>query len=444
MYFSKSILSVLLLLVLNTLSVFSQDDFMVKGNAKSHSVTFKMINDLIIIPVDVNGSTLNFLLDTGVSNTVMFNLSVEDSTKLKNARKIKIRGLGEGNFIEAIQSTNNKVRIGNVLNNRHLVFLIPGKEFDLSPRLGVSINGIIGGDLFKKLIVDINYSTKKIKFYNPLKYKYRKCKKCQYFDLSFYKGKPYIDIKVKNDNKIIDTKLLIDTGGSKTLWLFDKSSPDIELPTKYFDDFLGKGLSGNIYGRRSKIDEIIIGKYRFANANVSYPDSASIVTAYNFKQRNGSIGAGILKRFRIVYDYNNKKMTIKRKSRYYSDAFQYNKSGLEIIYDGKMLVRKEVQSENSTLSTSEGEKSIVQILYEYVYDFKPIYKIGFVRKNSLAADAGLRVNDIVLEINGKTAYNYKLSEIISLFSQKEGTRIELLIERNRVKMFYSFVLKDMF
>lgn len=431
-------------LFLNAWATFSQDEFILQGNLKKNTISFKMVNNLMIIPVEVNGSKLNFLLDTGVNNTLMFNLSVEDSLKLKDTRKIKIRGLGEGNFINAIQSKNNTFKIGKVVNKRHMTFLIPGKEFDLSARLGIDVNGIIGGDLFRDMVVEVSYSTKRIKFYNPAKYQYKKCKKCETFDLTFHKGKPYIDIKVKDDDKIIDTKLLIDTGGSKTVWLFDKSSDAITLPEKYFNDFLGRGLSGNIYGRRSKIDEVIIGKHIFKEANVAYPDSLSIATAYEYKERNGSLGAGILKRFKVLFDYKDKKIVFKRKSRFYKDPFTYNKSGLEIVHGGSMLVKNTKRSGETLKLGGSSDKPIVQVISEYVYDFKPVFAIAHVRKDSPAAMAGLLEKDVILEVNGKLAYNYKLEEIIHLFSQEEGKKIRLLIERYGVKMLYEFRLKNMF
>ncbi|NNC71021.1 MAG: PDZ domain-containing protein [Flavobacteriaceae bacterium] len=403
-----------------------------------------MINNLIVIPVKVNGTELNFLLDTGVRNTIMFNLSVEDSVKLKNTRTVRIRGLGEGSYINAVQSKGNLFEIGKVINSQHMIFLIPGKEFDLSARMGVDINGIIGGDLFSDFVIDINYSTKRVKFYNPQTYAPKKCKKCEIFDLTFNRGKPYIDIKVRADTNLIDTKLLIDTGGSKYLWLFDKSSDEIELPANYFDDFLGKGLSGNIFGRRSKIDEIIIGNYRFKNANVAFPDSASIATAYRFKERNGSLGAGILKRFKLVFDYRNSKFIIKGKSTFFKEPFLYNMSGIELIHAGTMLVKdKKNPTYIGYAKNNEGDsRSIVQIIYEYVYDFKPMYRISLIRKDSPAFKAGLLKNDIVLEVNGKAAYQYELQEITNIFSDREGKRIKLLIERNGKKMIYSFRLED--
>lgn len=425
-------------------NTFSQDKFLLESNLKKNTISFKMVNDLMIIPVEVNGSKLSFLLDTGVNNTLMFNLSVEDSLKLKDTRKIKIRGLGEGNYINAVQSKNNTFKIGKVVNKNHMTFLIPGKEFDLSARLGVDINGIIGGDLFRDMIIEVNYSKKRIKFHNPQKYVYKKCKRCEEFNLTFHKGKPYVDIKVKDKNKLIDTKLLIDTGGSKTVWLFDKSSDAITLPKKYFNDFLGRGLSGNIYGRRSKIDEVIIGKHIFKDANVAYPDSLSIATAYDYKERNGSLGAGILKRFKVLFDYKDKKIVFKRKSRFYKDPFAYNKSGLELIHGGSMLVKNTKPSDATLTLGGSSDKPIVQVVSEYVYDFKPVFAIAHIRENSPAAKAGLLEKDILLEINGKRAYNYKLEEIIHLFSQEEGKKIRLLIERNGVKMLYEFRLKNMF
>lgn len=431
----------LLLFFIGSSLIFSQDLFQIQGNSKSYGISFKMINGLIVIPVNVNGSELNFLLDTGVNNTIMFNLSVEDSTRLKNTQTIRIRGLGEGSYIDAIRSEGNLFQIGQIINGQHMIYLIPGEEFDLAARMGVDISGIIGGDLFRDFIVDINYSTKRIKFYNPLTYEYKKCKKCKTYNLTFNRGKPYIDIKVRSGEKLVKTKLLIDTGGGKTLWLFDKSSDEIQLPKKYFNDFLGKGLSGNIYGRRSKIDEIILGDYSFINANVAYPDSASIATAYRFKERNGSLGAGILKRFRLLFDYRGKKFTLKRKSSFYNDPFLYNMSGLELLHGGTMLVKDKKHAVDQFRRGAEN-KAIIQVLYEFVYDFKPLYKISSVRKDSPAEKAGLLPGDVILEINGKVAYQYKLEEIIQLFSKEEGKFIKLLIDRNQKKLLYSFRLEN--
>ncbi len=207
--------------------------------------------------------------------------------------------------------------------------------FDLSAKMGVDINGIVGGDLLKDFIVKINYANKRITFYNPETYVYNKCNKCEVFPLDFYNKKPFINVNVENYlGDVVKVKLLIDSGGGDALWLFEHSHPKIIVSENYFKDYLGKGLNGNIYGKRSKIDKLIIGSFIFENASVSYPDSTSIVAVHKNKDRNGTLGAGILKRFHVILDYPNRKITLKKNSRFFKEPFLYNKSVIELVYGG--------------------------------------------------------------------------------------------------------------
>ncbi|HBK72540.1 MAG TPA: signaling protein [Flavobacteriaceae bacterium] len=430
----------IVLLLLFFSNSFAQDRFNILGGKDSYTLFFKPMNNLIIIPIEVNGEELNFLLDTGVDNSLLLNLKLEDSLNLKNIEQIRLSGLGEGGRIDAIKSRNNTFKLGKIFNDKHMVYAIYSKEFDLSSRLGMDINGIIGGDLFRDFIVEINYGSKRVKFSNPDTYKYKKCKKCVDFDLHFYKNKPYIYATV-DVGKEIPVKLLIDSGGSDALWLFDQSSIDISVPDNHFNDYLGRGLSGNIYGKRSKIKKISLGNYTLMDANVAYPDFNSIEDAYKHTDRNGSIGSEILKRFLIIYDYPNKKLTIKRPSKYYKTPFLYNMSGIELAYNGSKLVKERQTALLGTDDTNPNNQSTVQMLYSYIYALKPSYKIVELRKDSPAALAGLIKGDVLLKINGNTAYNYKLQEITYLFSSKEGKKIKLLVERNGKELLYEFRLK---
>ena len=194
----KNKVSILLGFLLVITNSFAQDKFRFYQDQESHTLSFKLINNLIVLPVEVNGNELNFLVDTGVGNSIMFNLSVEDSLRLKNTEKVRLRGLGEGGYIDAIRSSDNYFKIGKVVNGNHMIYLIPGKEFELSSHMGININGIIGGDLFRDFVVDVNYTTKRIKFSKPESYIYKTCKNCQVFDLEFYREKPYINIAIQS------------------------------------------------------------------------------------------------------------------------------------------------------------------------------------------------------------------------------------------------------
>lgn len=288
--------------------------------------------------------------------------------------------------------------------------------------MGTTIHGIIGYDLLKDVIVKVNYNTKKIVFYNPKTYVASKCRKCEVFPLRFYRKKPYIDVDVNIDTiGIVKTpvKLLIDTGGSDAMWLFEGTKKNIKTPIKHFKDILGEGLSGTIYGNRSKIPSISLGKFYIKEPTVSFLDSISTFNARKFKERNGSIGGNILKRFKLWIDYPNKKIRLKKNASL-KDRFYYNMSGLYLIYDGQELVKeKAVTGQLETYGNIQSnKKNSVSFVETYHYRFKAKYKVDRVVPESPAAKAGFLKDDIIKSINGKPAYNFTLGEIIQMFKKK--------------------------
>ncbi|MCF6222270.1 MAG: aspartyl protease family protein [Flavobacteriaceae bacterium] len=416
----------------------------VDTNKESVSIPFTLVNNLIVITGEVNGKELSFLLDTGITKTLLFNLKFSDSLKLNHIENIKLRGLGEGKSINALKSNKNTMRIKGIVNFNHRVYLIMDSMFDLSAKMGMDINGIIGGDLFKDFIVKIDYSKKKLTFYNPETYVNKGCKKCESFPLSFFNNKPFIDVYVENylgqEHK---ANLLIDSGGGDALWLFEDTHPKIIVSKKYFRDYLGKGLNGDIYGKRSKVNKLRIGSFVFENASVSYPDSISILTVRNNQTRNGTLGAEMLKRFHVIFDYPNKKITLKKNLKYYKAPFLYNKSGIEIIYGGDMLVKERIPNFTNYKINDDGSNIITKMISSYGLAYKPSYEISNIRDGSPAKLAGLMVGDVILEINSSLAYDKEMQEIVLILSGKENKKIRLLVNRNGLHLKFEFYLKDM-
>ncbi|MDT8418254.1 MAG: aspartyl protease family protein [Lutibacter sp.] len=442
-YIKTVVFSIFLLFVAT--EAISQGQFQLENDSERESISFKLLNNLIVFPIEVNGRPLNFILDSGVGATLLFNLYSKDSVMLHNKQKVRLQGLGSEDSVEAVLSKGNIFTFGNIRGYNQSLFLILDDSFDLSSKLGITVHGIIGYELFKDFVVDINYGTKRIKFYKPDNYKHKVCKKCETLELDFYKLKPYVNVGVKLNQtsvKIIPVKLLIDSGGSDALWLFENSHPDILAPKKFFNDFLGEGLSGAVYGKRSKIDALVIGKFELKQPTVSYPDAESVSNAREFEERNGSLGASVLKRFNVIFDYKNKKITFKKGSSF-KEPFRYNMSGIELVYNGKLLV-KEQNNASIGLADSQANKQNKVILdNNYTYTFKPSYKIHNLREGSPAHNAGLISGDIVIKINGKPTYELPLEEIIEKFFQKENTKISLVVERNGKDYEYHFLLKDM-
>ncbi len=425
----------------------SQSYFSLNSDTKKQTVSFKLLSNLIVFPIEVNGKELNFILDSGVGSTILFNLNTKDSLLLKNVEKVKLKGLGSEEPIDAILSKNNKFKFKDINGYNQNLFVVFDDSFDLSSKLGITVHGIIGYEILKDFVIHVNYTSKRLSFYNSDKYEYKSCNKCESIDLEIYKKKPYITVGAKLNpvsDRITPVKLLIDSGGSDALWLFENSLPDISPPKKYFIDFLGEGLSGTIYGKRALIKELVIGQFAFKEPTVSYPDSSAVVYARQFKERNGSLGGSILKRFSVIFDYKNHKITFKKGSSFHK-PFRYNMSGIELVYYGKILV-KEQDNRTTTFSLTNGQNSDqnkIILDYTYKYTFKPSYKIHKLRVGSPAFRSGLQENDIVIKINGKYTHEMKLEDIVAKFYQKEKTRINLLIERNGQNYTYKFNLENM-
>ena len=145
-----------------TSSLAAQADFHIaKSAVKSQKIDIKLVNNLIIIPVEINGVELSFLLDTGVSKPIIFYFEgIDEVLKLNHSKRIYIRGLGNGEPIEAIKSEYNKFRVGDIQNNAQDMYVIYDQNLSFAPRLGFPVQGVIGYDFFKKFVVEVNYSSK--------------------------------------------------------------------------------------------------------------------------------------------------------------------------------------------------------------------------------------------------------------------------------------------
>ncbi|WP_179343895.1 retropepsin-like aspartic protease [Winogradskyella ursingii] len=410
----------------------------------SEKIDFELIGNLVLIPIEVNGVKLSFLLDTGVSRPILFNLSDRDSLSLKNVQTFYLHGLGAEGKIEALKSQNNRFKLGNVNFNNKDLYVLYDESINFTPRLGVLVHGIIGFDIFEHFVVEVNYSSKYLRLHKPQYFNAKSSKKWKTVPIEIHKKKPYVDAKVNLEGSVKDVKLLIDTGSSDALWLFEDENKNILPNENYmFHDFLGKGLSGSVYGKRSKVNNFNIVDFSIPKVNVAFPDSVSVNTARVYEDRNGSVGGDVLKRFNYYFDYGNKKLHLK-KNGLFKKPFTYNNSGIVLEYNGFMFVKERIRASSLDSYGNKTEGTTVQIneSLNYMMSVKPAYKIVEIRSSSNAYKSGLMVGDVLINVNGKPAYNFKLPELNKVFHDKTGKTIKLKINRNGVDMLFKFKLDN--
>jgi PDZ domain-containing protein/aspartyl protease len=424
---------------------YSQHGFKLPAGKVKNRITFKLVNNLVIIPVEVNGKELSFLLDTGVNYTLLFSLYKNDSLEIKNVTPVKIRGLGEGGDIDALKSINNQFEVGMAIDNDHTIYVIFDQNINFSPRMGVNIHGVIGYEFFRDFVVKTDYDSEILTIYDPKFYKPKRCRSCETFEILFSNHKPYIRNKITSFNKDYDVTLLIDSGASDALWLFKEEYGIRYDPKNYFNDFLGLGLSGGVHGKRSKIDVVSLGSFSFTNVNVAYPDSLALRNLRLNNIRSGTLGSDILKRFTVIMDYRSKRMTL-RKNSYFNRPFHYNMAGIVIEHDGIIPIKDVTNSSDRSFRIGQNNRSsnVVNIYVNPLFTFflAPKFVVAEVREGSPAHLAGVLKGDELLSINGKQFYEYELQEINELFSSKSGRKIVLRINRNGIKFKKRFVLKE--
>jgi hypothetical protein len=379
---------------------------------KSVTIDFKSASNLIIIPVTINDSdTLNFILDTGVRFPIITELPFVNKLNLNYMMPVQIKGLGEGSDLTAYRSGNNTMKIEGLTARNQEVQMIIDENFQISHMLGIPVHGLIGFNLFKDYVVEINYDNEKLTLYKPEYYKYRDRKRDIILPLHFDGNKPYVRTSIVTDEMTeVPVKLLVDTGASDAIWLSEHSDERINLPQRHIETFLGRGLSGDLFGVKGRIDGIWVGPLILPKPIVAFPNSEIIDQLISSNDRNGTIGAEILRRFKVTIDYRNSRLTLRPTSKVNED-FNYNMSGMEVTNPMPGL---------------------------------PIFTIANIRENSPAYFAGLKENDQILSINSSGHRNLELNDINLLLASKENRKIRLTILRDGEEFKTSFELKKVF
>lgn len=379
-----------------------------RSRQKSVIIPFKMVNNLIIIPMFINGSdTMRFILDTGVESVLITELTKRDSLNLLYVRKINIRGLGLGEEIEAFQSYGNNFEFSDIVGKNIDMLILKQDIFFLSSKLGMEVHGLIGYDIFKSFIVEIDYDRQLLTLHNPARVKRKKLKGVV-FPLSIENTKPYLHASItQDDSSQIDVKLIIDTGASHSISLDRTDSSRIKIPLQTIETYLGKGLSGDIQGKIGRILALKLADFQLKDIAASYPDEIYTKNVAGVGHRNGNLGADVLKRFHVIFDYQSKQLLL-RPSQQFKKPFNYNMSGLDV---GTPLPGL------------------------------PLYVIAGVTTHSPAHEAGLQQNDQIMTIDGTNVSKYTLNDILELFQSKPGKKIKLTVMRNATTVKAVIILK---
>lgn len=375
-------------------------------NKKIATIPFQYVGGFIIVETTINNSSpLKFILDSGLRYTLITELYGEDFIEMNIINTSYLNGLGIKNSLEVLTSNFNEIKIDGFFVDNQIVYTVTDDAINLTSYLGQKVNGVLSMGIFYDYIIDVNYSTRKIILYE--KEGYEVPKKYDPVRFEIQQHKMYIPVLVIEKDQKKEVRMLFDTGAGISAWLQTMKNNSFEIPKKNIYGYIGEGLSGEIMGKIAKIDMLKIGKYTIENPIIAFPDSNAINMSLFRKDRDGSIGIQILKRFNYIIDYSKNLLYI-YPNRYLKDPFTYNISGIEIIQN-----------------------------------FDPIYKYEVinVREDSEAADSGIQEGDILIEINNQSALFYNIDEVKNILETPTHQGLKLLMKVADKDSTYSVDIK---
>jgi len=282
---------------------------------------------------------------------------------------------------------------------------LPGVQFSLatlltSPRenfaaqTGRPYQGTVGTDFLGSVVLEIDYGRQTVRAYDPRFFQYSG--PGTRFPLSFEGGKPLIRAKLELPgqkareggfvvNSALHASIHISEGFAETHHLFSAHMKTVQRsdPQIKSGDSIALG----------RVREIQFGAYRVESAIVEISPNA--LTGESGKNVTGTIGAGILRRFTVIFDLPHQQMILAPNFQF-PEYEEEDKSGITLIAKGPGLKRFEVIA---------------------------------VQPSTPASEAGIQKGDIIAGVDEEPAADLTLVSVRSLFRQV-GHRYKLTIERN--------------
>src|SRR5882762_2399438 len=320
-------------------------------------IPFELTSNVIFLQVRLNGSEpLWFVLDTGAPGTVL------DTSRAKMLG-IKVSGGGD------VEGTGENSAAAGMAKD--VSFSLKGVDFqareiavlplsNLNHYVGRAVDGILGHNFFSRFVVEIDYAARTINVYDPKSFQYSGTGDS--IPLELKDNAPSVRARLNLPGRApIEGNFIIDTGGSHALILstpFVKAQKVLEtIPNTIAVPVAGVG--GETFVRLGRVQSFQLGRIILENPVTTFAQSEKGVLAN--PNLTGNIGGGILRRFKVIFDYRNRRMILEPNSSL-TETFESDMSGIVLTAEGSKL---------------------------------DAFKVFYVVDNSPASEAGLRVGDIL-------------------------------------------------
>jgi hypothetical protein len=254
----------------------------------------------------------------------------------------------------------------------------------LTPRLGQDCDGIIGTEFLRRFVVEIDYLARTLTLHDPAEFVYRGTGESIPMRLDG-EGHPVIQAEVTLDgSEPIRGGFLLDIGANSALVLHSPLVRARQLPgprLKTMPPLDGGGTGGALRGRIGRVAALSIGARRLPQPPTLFSEDAA--GAYANSDLQGSIGARVASRFKLVLDYAHERIVFEP-SAAVDEPFGGVSSGLRLEAEGS--------------------------------DYRT-FRVKQVADASPAAEAGLQPEDLIRAVDDRAAAEWTLSRLLDTFER---------------------------
>lgn len=289
---------------------------------------FELINNHIYLQVELDGKPLKMLFDTGGVN--LLTSTAARRLGLQSEGQLAARGVGEQQqdvgFAQAAS-----LRIGHFELDQPLFYVI-----DLAPMMpveGIEFDGLVGFEVFKRVIVRIDYPGRRLLLYPP---DAAPAALGETLPFVLDDRTPMIDGRI--DGKPV--RFAVDTGSRATLTIHSPFARANELDQRYAVGPLavnGWGVGGPMSSRAFRIGLLELGSIRLeqVTADMFLGEKGAFASA----DADANLGSGVLKAFIATFDYANRRISLAQGPSVYRDE-GYDRLGmwLNLAGDGSLEV----------------------------------------------------------------------------------------------------------
>lgn len=341
--------------------------------------------DLPLSKIKVNGKEYNFLFDTGAP-LILSEKLIKSIRQSKKNKAVKVHD-SLGNLTNLNSYTLPEMEInGRVFRD---IKVLNGGELNKFPLSCLKIDGVLGNNLFKDLVVNINYKENKVTLSDSIDVviKNEKLKQYKKSKMKFKNFSPYVKFK----SKFIKGYFLFDTGSNGGISISNKILRENKKLKGFLDNsysyILSRGSSTYGYLNKDESDRItyLMNNFHVGGVKVhQFPVSSS-------PTNGGLIGNKFIKNIDVILNYRDNTIYMKK----------HNGEKIKKSYSNKKGFGFDIAKDNGIITCC-------------------------VIKGSNAENKGIKPGMKVISINGRDTSEFKESDICKLNNNNDLSSVTVL------------------